>query len=103
MKLISLMCIAFVILLTSFPARGGPTFNPNCLKNLDTCGRLVGVKDRWRPECCKFWRGNVLPETKLCACYALNYTFGRRFLPPILNKCKLGGIEQFKCYTMLRT
>nr|VDD52877.1 unnamed protein product [Brassica oleracea] len=62
MKLISLMCIAFVILLTSFPATAikfNTTFNTACLKNHDTCGPLAAVKGRrWRPECCKFWSGN---------------------------------------------
>ncbi|CAG7890457.1 unnamed protein product [Brassica rapa] len=98
MKLISLMCIAFVILLTSFPATA-ITFNPACIKNHDTCGPLVAVKGRrWRPECCKIWSGNVLPETRQCACYVLKHSlFGNGVLPLILAKCKLGGIEQFKC------
>ncbi|CAN7075267.1 hypothetical protein Bca4012_090985 [Brassica carinata] len=105
MKLISLMCIAFVILLTSFPATAitfNTSFNPtDCLKNHDTCGPLAAVKGRrWRPECCKFWSGNVLPETRQCACYVLKYSLGDGYLPLILGKCKLGGIEQFKCWEL---
>ncbi|CAN6921317.1 unnamed protein product [Brassica oleracea] len=90
MKLISLMCIAFVILLTSFPATAitfNTSFNPtDCLKNHDTCGPLAAVKGRrWRPECCKFWSGNVLPETRQCACYVLKYSLGDGYLPLILG------------------
>ncbi|KAL0857716.1 hypothetical protein Bca101_062870 [Brassica carinata] len=97
MKLISLMCIALVILLTSFPATAN--INLGCYDNIGPCGRgIVGIRNnRWDPDrCCKLWSGNVSNETRYCACFALTYRFGQTYLPMVLDECKLPGVERFK-------
>ncbi|CAN7097463.1 unnamed protein product [Brassica rapa subsp. narinosa] len=71
MKLIPLMCIVFVMMLTSFPA----TINSDCLKTIMSC--MPGVEDKvpinnqWKAKCCAVWNGTITPKLLACVCRSL--------------------------------
>lgn len=85
------MCIAVVILLTSFPATAENLLF--CYDNIDNCNP---DNDR---ECCKLWTGNLSYKTRYCACFAMTYRNQEKFLRVLLSRCKLpSGVERFKCH-----
>ncbi|WZZ29522.1 hypothetical protein YC2023_012923 [Brassica napus] len=53
MKLISLMSIAFIIILTSFPAT---IKSQNCNETVVSCSRRTPHNNQWRANCCRPWR-----------------------------------------------
>ncbi|KAL0796629.1 hypothetical protein Bca101_068006 [Brassica carinata] len=93
MKLIPLMCIASVMILTSFPA----TIKSDCVKTIESCMRQEPKNSQWKTKCCTMWSGIVTPKTLACACRVKKNHFNNSFLNRILDVCKLGSTEQFKC------
>ncbi|CAN6931561.1 unnamed protein product [Brassica oleracea] len=71
MKSIPLMCIVFVMMLTSFPA----TINSDCLKTIKSCVRevqdKVPINNQWKAKCCAVWNGTITPELLACVCRSL--------------------------------
>ncbi|KAF8050242.1 hypothetical protein N665_2018s0002 [Sinapis alba] len=96
MKLIPLMCIVFVMILTSFPA----TINSDCLQTIKACVRDVQNKtpitNRWKDKCCNVWNGTITPELLACVCRVRKNPFENSLFNRVLRPCHLGN-GRFKC------
>ncbi|CAN7112685.1 unnamed protein product [Brassica rapa subsp. narinosa] len=67
MKTISLMCMAFVILLTSFPAMiKSNKFADACSASLDFCLREIPKNNHHKGRCCEQHTGKQSPPSRSC-------------------------------------
>ncbi|KAL0696587.1 hypothetical protein Bca4012_063767 [Brassica carinata] len=96
MKLIPLMCIVFVMMLTSFP----DTINSDCLKTIKSCLRevenKVPINSQWKAKCCTVWNGTITPDLLACVCRVRKNPIDNTFFNRVLRPCQLGN-ARFKC------
>lgn len=88
MKTIPLMCIAFVILLTSFPA----TIKSNkladvCKTSLDFCMREIPKNNHHKARCCEQHTGIQRPPSRSCYCILSKDTASFFRLAKLFNLC----------------
>ncbi|KAL0712193.1 hypothetical protein Bca4012_019171 [Brassica carinata] len=97
MKTIQIICIVFVILLSSLPATiKSKKLADTCFESLDYCMRLI-TRDKkyWEKDCCNVRAKRDQAATKQCGCIIVKDPKKYADLVKLFKACGLGNVGDY--------
>lgn len=97
MKTIQLICIVFVVLLSSFPATiKSKKLADTCFESLAYCMNLIPRdKKYWEKDCCNIRAKRDQAATKQCSCIIANNPQKYLDLIKLFKACGLGNVANY--------